>query len=265
MDSITHVVFGAVSGELIAGKKIGKQAMAWGALANSLPDIDVISNLWVTHVESLLTHRGITHSFIFCICVSFFLALLLSRFVQVEKMKFSDWLMIFLTGTFVHIILDSMTAYGTGVFEPFSHLRISLNNIFVADPFYTISLLVGTIALLIVRNHSFSRPRWAAGALIISTLYLCYTFYNKSKADYYFQTSLKAQHIETEKYFSTPTPLNNWLWYAIATTQDSVYIGYFSMFEKPKSVQFNALPKNRKLIDAIEDKSELNQIGRAHV
>lgn len=42
MDSVTHVVLGAALGEVVLGKKIGKQAMLWGAVAGSLPDLDIV-------------------------------------------------------------------------------------------------------------------------------------------------------------------------------------------------------------------------------
>ena len=42
MDSLTHIVLGAAIGEAMLGKKIGKKGILWGALAASLPDIDVL-------------------------------------------------------------------------------------------------------------------------------------------------------------------------------------------------------------------------------
>ena len=47
MDSLTHIVIGMIEGELIVGKKLGKKAMLIGAIANSLPDIDVVTSLFV--------------------------------------------------------------------------------------------------------------------------------------------------------------------------------------------------------------------------
>ena len=61
MDSLTHTVLGACLGQLIAGKKIGKKAMLWGAIANNIPDIDVITSAWMGQADSLLAHRGFTH------------------------------------------------------------------------------------------------------------------------------------------------------------------------------------------------------------
>lgn len=65
MDSITHIVVGATADYMVAGRTYGKRAMIWGALGGSMPDIDVISNLWTDPVDSLMAHRGITHSLLF--------------------------------------------------------------------------------------------------------------------------------------------------------------------------------------------------------
>jgi inner membrane protein len=44
MDSLTQIVLGASVGEAVAGKKIGNKAMLWGAIAGTIPDLDVLLN-----------------------------------------------------------------------------------------------------------------------------------------------------------------------------------------------------------------------------
>src|SRR5579872_7486382 len=65
MDSLTHIAVGACIGDLFLGKKIGKKAMLYGAIAASLPDIDFISSFWLDTADDLMAHRGFTHSFLF--------------------------------------------------------------------------------------------------------------------------------------------------------------------------------------------------------
>ena len=65
MDSLTHIAVGALIGEVALGKKIDRKAMLWGALAQSLPDIDFVAGLWMNTSEELLAHRGFTHSILF--------------------------------------------------------------------------------------------------------------------------------------------------------------------------------------------------------
>ena len=43
MDSITQIVLGAAVGEVVAGKKMGGKAALWGAIAGTIPDLDVFA------------------------------------------------------------------------------------------------------------------------------------------------------------------------------------------------------------------------------
>ena len=62
MDSLSQITLGAAVGELILGKKIGNRAMVWGAVAGTIPDLDVVGNYFMTDLDGLLFHRGISHS-----------------------------------------------------------------------------------------------------------------------------------------------------------------------------------------------------------
>ena len=42
VDSITQAALGAVVGELVLGRQLGRRAIGWGALFGTIPDLDVI-------------------------------------------------------------------------------------------------------------------------------------------------------------------------------------------------------------------------------
>ena len=42
MDSLTHIVLGGCLGHLALGKKAGRKAVVWGAIADTIPDLDVL-------------------------------------------------------------------------------------------------------------------------------------------------------------------------------------------------------------------------------
>lgn len=65
MDSITQITLGAAVGEVVLGKKAGNRAMLWGAIAGTVPDLDVMSNLVADELSALAFHRAITHSLTF--------------------------------------------------------------------------------------------------------------------------------------------------------------------------------------------------------
>lgn len=43
MDSLTQIVLGAAVGEVVLGRKVGNKAILWGAIAGTIPDLDVLA------------------------------------------------------------------------------------------------------------------------------------------------------------------------------------------------------------------------------
>ena len=66
MDSLSQIVLGAAVGEAILGTKVGNKAILWGAIAGTIPDLDVFANLFTDVVHATEMHRGFSHSIIFC-------------------------------------------------------------------------------------------------------------------------------------------------------------------------------------------------------
>lgn len=67
MDSLTQITLGAAVGEVVLGRKVGNRAMLWGAIAGTLPDLDVVANIVSDEVSALAFHRAITHSVLFAV------------------------------------------------------------------------------------------------------------------------------------------------------------------------------------------------------
>jgi len=76
MDSVTQIVLGAAVGEVVLGKKIGNRAMIWGAIGGTIPDLDIIVNLFADDMTALAAHRGLSHSFFFAFVGSILFAYL---------------------------------------------------------------------------------------------------------------------------------------------------------------------------------------------
>ncbi|WP_052597798.1 metal-dependent hydrolase [Aureispira sp. CCB-QB1] len=71
MDSITQATLGAAMGHAVLGEKMGNKAILVGAIAGTIPDLDIFSRLFLDHqVYGLVYHRGITHSIIFTLVAS---------------------------------------------------------------------------------------------------------------------------------------------------------------------------------------------------
>ena len=262
MDSVTHIAIGICAGELIAGKKLGKTALLWSAIASSVPDIDVISSLWMNPADSLLAHRGFTHSILFQLLLIPLAAYFLKRFSGKKDFSFNGWMLLIGINLFLHIFLDALTAYGTGWFEPFSHYRVSFNTIFIVDPLFSIGFIVGAVILLVKKVNAPSRQKIARNSMLISGGYLLFTMVNKVNVNEIVEKSLTRSNISNENYLSTPTPLNNFLWYIVAHDSNGIHIGYYSIFDKTDNIQFTTINRNPHLSDSLKGNEDVKKLVR---
>lgn len=262
MDSITHIALGACMGEAFLDRKLGRKALLWGALAQSAPDIDFVTAFWMDTPGSLLAHRGFTHSFLFAALISVFLALLAERWHRPHNISFRKWAQFFAGVIFIHVFIDAFNNYGVGWFEPFSHQRISFNAIYVADPFFSIWPVLALVLLIVLKQTSKQRRKWWTMGLVFSSIYLLYCLFNKVMIDHDAKQVLKKQNIKYTRYFTTPTALQNWLWYVVAGNDSGYYIGYRSVFDSKKYIGFEYFPRNDKLLDSVEDTEGLQKLKR---
>ena len=262
MDSLTHIAIGACIGDLFLGKRIGKKAMLYCAIAASLPDIDFIATFWLSNADDLMAHRGFTHSFLFGLLFILALAFLFRQRQRVENIPIKTWLMFMGTEIAGHLFLDAFNAYGIGWLEPFSHRRISFNIIFVADPFFSVWPGIAAFALLVLNRNSHKRRKWATLGLIFCSVYLTYCIVNKFKIDRDMRQALENQGLHYNRYFTTPTPFNNWLWYAVAQTDSGFQIGYHSVFDKNHQISFRFFPRKDFLLDPFRNRHDLHQLIR---
>lgn len=80
MDSLTQIVLGAACGEVVLGRKVGNRAMLWGAVGGTIPDLDVVANLFTDPITAMALHRGISHSFFFAFTAPVLFGWLVHRF-----------------------------------------------------------------------------------------------------------------------------------------------------------------------------------------
>jgi inner membrane protein len=231
MDSLTHITLGACAGEILLGKKLGKKALFWGALSQSLPDIDTAGSLILPADQAFLFHRGITHSFLFALFAGVVMAFVVKKLCRKSDLFFPFLVFFFCFQLGLHDLLDVCNSYGTGLLEPFSHRRFSINLLFVADPLFTISLVVATLVLIFKRSNYKYRVKWALAAIGISALYLCFAGINKVIINNRTEASFQAQHIARKRYFTTPAPFNCMLWYIVAAADNGYYTGYSSIWD----------------------------------
>ncbi|MBL0358254.1 MAG: metal-dependent hydrolase [Chitinophagaceae bacterium] len=261
MDSLTHIALGACMGEAFGRKVLGKKAMLWGALAQSIPDVDFLAAFWMDPAGNLLAHRGFTHSLLFCVLITPLMALLAERLHRPHDIRLRKWLLFF--DCYFHpYFIDAFNNYGVGWFEPFSHQRISFNAIYVADPFFSVWPGLACIALIILNRYHPARRNWWRFGLMFAGLYLGYCLVNKKNTDVEVRTALQKQHIAYNRYFTTPAPLQNWLWYVVAGNDSGYQVGFHSVFDSKTEIAFQYFPRNDSLLDTVNGDEDLAKLIR---
>lgn len=256
MDSLTQLALGAAVGEVVLGKKVGNKAMLYGAIAGTIPDLDVFASHFTDVVTTLEIHRGFSHSIVFAFLFAPMLGYLVSLFEKSAHWK--QWAYLFFWGFLTHSLLDAHTTWGTQLFWPFD-LRVAYKNIFVIDPLYTLPLLIGVMLTMFQKRTSPIRKKYNQMGLFISSSYLLLTIVLKGITYFKFEEALKNQGITYAEMETKPTALNSILWSANVKTSDSFLIGYYSLFDT-EPIRFFEYPKNHHLLKALEGDEKIKRM-----
>ncbi len=244
----------------MAGKKLGNRAMVWGAIAGTIPDLDVLLNPWLDTVQQLSFHRSLTHSFLFALLMSPVLGWLLHRLYRKRGATFRDWTLLFFLGFTTHALLDSCTTWGTQLLWPFSNYGVAFYNVFVVDPFYTVPFLVLVVAAAFYSRSNPKRRYLNYAGLGISSAYLLWSFAAKSMANEVFTANLQQQDIRYTSYISKPTPLNTIFWSVTAQGKDGFYNGFYSLLDENRQVRYTYEPQNAALLAPYRGNPKLERL-----
>jgi len=247
MDSVTQIVLGAAVGEKILGRKIGNRAMLYGAIAGTIPDLDVVIGLFLDPLSAVEIHRGFSHSIVFFILLSPFLGWLIARREKESKVSVMNGAGLVFWALFTHAVLDAFTTWGTQLLWPMAY-KFAFRSIFVVDPLYTIPFLFCLIMAMRKARTDYSRTLWNNRGLKISSAYLVLTLVLKGVTYYKFQQALTRSGMEVLQLETKPTPLNTILWTATAETKTDYWIGDYSFLDT-KPITFKRYPKHQELLD----------------
>lgn len=190
-------------------------------------------------------------------------ALLSEHSHKKHRLGYTQWLVFFGLEIGTHLFIDLFNSYGMGLLEPFSHQRFSFNALFVADPFFSLWPGIAFVVLLLLLRGDRRRRWWWRFGVLGSSVYLLYCTLNKMEVSRDVEVSLHKQQVPYKGYFTTPTPLNNWLWYVVAKDTAGYYIGFHSMFDpKGKQLELHYFPRNDSLLAGVKDHEELQHLLR---
>ena len=257
MDPVSQVALGAAVGEAVLGRRVGRRAPVWGGLCGLLPDLDV---LWpfADPVSAFTWHRGYSHAFVVLAVATPFIAWAAVRLHPATRPHWRGWLLLVFLALVTHPILDCFTVYGTQVLLPFSKLPVGWSTIFIIDPLFTVPLVIGVVAALVVRRRGLGH-RLSNACLVIGVAWLAGTVAIKAHVDRVATESLPP--VGVTRLLTTPSPFNAVLWRAVAMTGDGRFLeGYYSLLDAERRFSFVARPDGHELLEPLRGKAPVDRV-----
>ncbi|MFC3684643.1 metal-dependent hydrolase [Hydrogenophaga luteola] len=252
MDSLSQIALGSAVAIGVMGRRTAVwKAATWGAVAGTLPDLDVV----IDHGDALLNmvlHRAESHALFWLTLFSPLLAWIVSR-IHREGPLFRHWWLALWLVLITHPLLDAMTVYGTQLLLPFTNHPFGVGSMFIIDPAYTLPLVVGVIAALRMKDAA-RGLRWNVVGLVLSTAYLAWSALAQAHVEQQARDSLREQGVAAERVLVTPAPFQTLLWRVVALPDDPAdphfHEAYVSLFDGPGSVRFAAHDRGAELMAA---------------
>ncbi len=233
MDSLSQAALGAAVAVAVMGRRTAVwKAAAWGALAGTLPDLDV----FVDHGDPILNmvlHRAETHA-------PFWLALFalpfgaLVAWLSRETAQWRHWVLAMAGALITHPLLDAATVYGTQLGLPFTDHPFGSGSLFIIDPAYTLPLLLGVLVAVVLGRRPAALKINAAG-LVLSTAYVGWSLVAQVHVENLARESLAAQGLKADRLLVTPLPFSTLAWRIVAVDEaGSAYReGFYSLLDAP--------------------------------
>jgi inner membrane protein len=252
MDSLTQLTFGAACGEAVLGQKVGRKALVWGAVLGTLPDLDVFISLGGP-VDDFVYHRGFSHSLILLALLSPIIAWLISNVHPDTKRHYRKWLLLSFLVLETSALLDLLTVYGTQVFWPFDTTPMAVPILFIIDPLFTLPILLGVLAVLMLKRHGPIGHRLNTFGLFLSLAYLAWAFGAGEFVERRVKEKLARQEVSYSRVISSPAPFTTLLWRVVGIQKERYFETYFSLFDGETPLFVDFYPRNLALMAGIED------------
>ena len=255
MDSVSQLALGAAVGVAVMGRRTRPwKAAAFGALAGTLPDLDVFID-WGDPIANMVLHRAETHALfwltLFALPFGATVAWLAREWTQWRRWTLAMW-----AALVTHPLLDVMTVYGTQLALPFSNHPFGVGSVFIIDPLYTVPLLGGLAVTL-----ACGLRRANALGLALSCAYLGWGMLAQQHVRETAIASLAAQGIAAERLLVTPTAFNTVLWRVVAMGPETYHEGYRSLFDRGRTMTFERFERGAELEPALAETTAVRRVA----
>lgn len=253
MDTVTQGLLGAVCGQVVAGRVLGRRALLWGAVAGVLPDLDVLLPGAHGTLEEFRNHRSLTHALWFGPAVGALLGEAAWRLTRRRGEAAGEggdgggaarrtWVLLFVSALFTHPLLDAFTSYGTQLLVPFSRWRVALDAVPIVDPFYSLLLAAG---LAVGWRRPARAPAAGIAALVLSTAYLGYGVWLNQRALSVARAQLAREGVVVTDLHAHPTLLQPFLRRVVAFSPGAARVGMLSLLRAERPIAWHVEPQPR--------------------
>lgn len=258
MDSLTQVALGAAVGVAVMHRRTAVwKAALWGAVAGTLPDLDV----FIDHgnpVANMVLHRAETHAPFWLTLFSLPFAAVVAR-LHGEWAIWRRWWLALWLALVTHPLLDALTIYGTQLALPFSDHPYGLGSVFIIDPLATLPWLVGVVWALAARGSAGGLRANRIG-LALGSLYLAWGVVAQQWVQRSATEALAAQGIQAERLLVTPAAITSLLWRVVAVSDGSYYEGYRSLLDHGPGMHFQRFDQGLALGAELGDNPHLQRL-----
>lgn len=252
MDTVTQLTLGAAIGEATLGHKIGSRAILWGAVCGTLPDLDVFVPLGDA-VRDFTYHRSASHSLVVLAALTPLVVWLILK-VHPQTVPYRRrWFVLVYLAFATHVLLDCFTVYGTQIFWPIDDTPVAWSTIFIIDPAYTLPLVIGVIAALVMSRERTTGHRLNTVGLTLSSAYLVCTVGAKLYVGDVARDSLARQGIHHERLLTTPAPFNALLWRVLVAGPEGYREGFYSLLDGTRHVSMRTFLTDPALLGGIDE------------
>ena len=223
-----------MSGALLARATAPKDApphsiprrVAAGFFACAAPDLDFGVG-FVGPVESLLSHRGVTHSVLLLPLWALILSWVLAKILR-EPRGWRALYGICALAIGAHILGDYITSFGTMVFAPLSDWRAAIGTTFIIDLWFSGIILVGLIASAIYYRSRV--PAIAAGIVLAG--YVGFQYVQKREALDFGREYARARGLGEARVTVHPRPVSPYNWTVFVSDAETHRYAHVNLVRK---------------------------------
>ncbi|WP_207477071.1 metal-dependent hydrolase [Arenibaculum pallidiluteum] len=237
MDTLTQMLLGAAVGQAGFRRRLGRRAIAAGAVIGLLPDLDVAAGWIGGTFATWLHHRGVTHSVFFGPLagpvIGWLAWLMAGRRGRAgppgqqpgeQPDCLRSWVYLAIMALITHPAIDLFTSYGTQLLAPLSRFRFAINAMPIIDPVYSLFLVAAVLVGILARNRPRLAQDAAAAALVAVTGYTLMAWSINDRIEAAARDTLP----DATRVTAYPTLFQPYYRRIVAETPEAVLVGYRS-------------------------------------